>query len=160
MLLTNTMEWRRVDINENYWISERGDIFSVKTMKILKPFLSGNYLSFNIGGKIKTVHRLVAENFIWNPDSKKQVDHIDSDKRNNNRSNLRWVTASENKLKSFRIEGHKKRNRPIAFTNDREILIYLSYKEAALDLSVHSGSIYSALNRGYKVKGYELERLH
>jgi hypothetical protein len=41
-------------------------------------------------------HQLVAKAFLPNPDNKLLVDHIDGNKSNNNVSNLRWVTPSEN----------------------------------------------------------------
>lgn len=39
---------------------------------------------------------LVALAFIPNPDNKQFVDHIDTNRLNNNVSNLRWTTISEN----------------------------------------------------------------
>lgn len=42
------------------------------------------------------LHRLVAENFVPNPDHKPVVNHKDLDRTNNAASNLEWVTYSEN----------------------------------------------------------------
>jgi hypothetical protein len=46
--------------------------------------------------KKEYVHRLVAQAFIPNPLNKKCVNHIDSNKLNNNLNNLEWVTHKEN----------------------------------------------------------------
>lgn len=47
------------------------------------------------------VHRLVAEHFIENPNSLREVNHKDFDKDNNSVENLEWVSSSENKKHLF-----------------------------------------------------------
>lgn len=44
----------------------------------------------------RSVHRLVAINFLEKKDFKLEVNHIDSDKSNNNLDNLEWVSRGEN----------------------------------------------------------------
>lgn len=44
----------------------------------------------------RTIHRLVAEAFIPNPENKPIVDHLDTNPANNRVDNLRWTTQQEN----------------------------------------------------------------
>lgn len=50
-----------------------------------------------------SVHRLVALAYIANPHNKPIVNHIDGNKKNNDKSNLEWVTAQENTRHAVKI---------------------------------------------------------
>lgn len=60
------------------------------------------------------VHRLVALNYIANPEKKPQTNHKNGDRGDNRLSNLEWATSSENHLHSHRI---LKRKPPMAWLN-------------------------------------------
>ena len=67
---------------------------------ILIPQNEKGYLRVNLykNGKQKfcSIHRLVAEAFIPNPNNYPQVNHKDEDKANNKITNLEWCTAQYN----------------------------------------------------------------
>ena len=90
----------------NYSISKDGFVLNIKTNRVLKPSKS-KYLSVSLclNGKSfqKTIHRLVALNFIPNTDNKTDVNHIDGNKHNNHYTNLEWVTRLENNLHAVKI---------------------------------------------------------
>lgn len=75
-------------------------MWSYRTEKYLCPQLNKGYLNVKLhkDNKEKTfsIHRLVALAFIENPYNKREVNHIDEDKTNNNVWNLEWVTSKEN----------------------------------------------------------------
>lgn len=53
------------------------------------------YSRIQIQGKPYSVHRLVAETFIPNPENKPTVDHINRNRSDNRVCNLRWATYKE-----------------------------------------------------------------
>lgn len=64
--------------------------------------------------KIKhvSVHRLVAQAFIPNPENKPEVDHLNTLRCDNWVTNLRWATKSENARNPMSMENKKRGHRP------------------------------------------------
>ncbi len=73
--------------------------------------LNSGYIQLYIGGKNFTKNRLIAIEFIENPDPSTytETDHIDGNKLNNTISNIRWVTHSENlkNRKKFKLQEYE-----------------------------------------------------
>lgn len=61
---------------------------------------SNGYLNVSMGrdiGKI-CIHRIMGETFLENPYNRRNIDHIDRNKLNNNIKNLRWFSQVDNML--------------------------------------------------------------
>lgn len=102
----------------NYEIEPDGRVFSKYSNKYLKQSMSGSYYSVELfnshGSKRKTIHRMVAEAYIPNPDNLPQVNHKDENKLNNDVSNLEWCTRQYNMTYGTII---KRRVKNTDFTN-------------------------------------------
>jgi hypothetical protein len=98
---------------ENYKISSKGRIFSIKRDMFLKPCKNLNgylYVQLSRDGiqKPYTIHRLVASTFYFIEDYEgKMIDHIDRNKENNNLLNLRFCSSQENGRNRGKFKNNK-----------------------------------------------------
>ena len=90
------------DWEDSYYISNFGNVYSVKSKKLLKPTEnSQGYFRVLLQDKGKKkkffVHRLVAEHFVLKDDAMKTiVNHLDCNIHNNKYDNLEWTTMKGN----------------------------------------------------------------
>lgn len=100
----------RVKTIQKERISGRGGMMKYKERILRYGFRSG-YLGVTLcyEGRTKTisVHRLVANAFIPNPEEKPEIDHINTKRHDNRVCNLRWATKKENANNPITIENKR-----------------------------------------------------
>jgi hypothetical protein len=92
--------WETLKANENYEISTKYPhrVCKKSNGRIVKESDSNGYLVVTLDGRQCYKHRLIAEQFIENPNPEefKVIDHINGDRGDNHISNLRWTTQKQN----------------------------------------------------------------
>ena len=93
-------EWKPIVSHPNYSISNLGNVLNTSTNRKMMGGCRNGYKFVNVWSnntqKTYKIHRLVAEHFLDNFDPNLDIDHIDRNKQNNNVSNLRCVSRSDN----------------------------------------------------------------
>ena len=151
LIKLNVEVWRSIENYDNYAVSSFGKVKNVITGRMLKAADNKDgYLRINLfdDGVMKTftVHRLVANAFINNPDDKECVDHKNNNRTNNHISNLRWATNKENSQNSklsikntSKVKGvcwHKRVKKWYAQINIDGIRIYIGYYDNIEDAKI------------------------
>jgi hypothetical protein len=160
--MTNAEKWEDIKGYESlYQVSNNGKVRNKQTGKILKAGISGGYymvaLSKNNQAHSYTVHKLVMENFNREPYENEVINHIDSNKLNNNIDNLEYVTQKENVRKAWEsglCEGIRKHAKNMIHKNaipckavaqkdlnGNLIATYVSVREAERKTGITSGQI-------------------
>ena len=117
--MTESEVWKDVAGYEGFYkVSNEGNVYSVGRKdtlgrnhrgRTLAPgYDKGGYLIVSLckNGKLKTktVHRLVAETFLPNPNGYSEINHRDENKVNNYANNLEWCTREYNNNYGTRSE--------------------------------------------------------
>lgn len=97
-------KWKNVRGTWDYEVSSLGRARKVGKRKLITGYTRNGYIYVQINKKQKSLHRLVAEAFLPNPNGKEQVDHLNGNRLDNRVKNLRWVTPKENSNNQHRIK--------------------------------------------------------
>lgn len=88
-----------------YKINRKGEVWSIRQNRMMIPrtsddgYLKTSLIKENDYGLTRHtcfIHRLIAIQYIPNPDNLPEIDHIDRQRQNNELSNLKWCSRIEN----------------------------------------------------------------
>lgn len=84
-----TIDGHSYEVSDFGGVRENGKALAIHTS-------DKGYQKVSIAGRSVSVHRLVAEAFMANPNDLPEVNHKDGNKGNNHRTNLEWCSRSQN----------------------------------------------------------------
>ena len=131
------------EYKKNYFISNIGRCFSIKTGKEISPSNISGYKKVNLyNNKINKqyhIHHLVYISFNNDYINTKVIDHIDGNKLNNNLNNLRLITQSDNVKNAYNnnikmyqqniIQAFDKDNKLVKeFNNIKDAYTFINHK--------------------------------
>ena len=127
----------------------KGNIIQHRNERILTPHLNiDGYLCININYNHKNrkyfIHRLIAENFIPNPNNYPCINHKDENKLNNSISNLEWCTFKYNVNYGTAMQRRIEKQSKSVIQYDlqgNKIAEYKSIKDAAIATGINKTRI-------------------
>lgn len=150
----SNFEWKTIPGKEEYMACKEGYIKN-KSNKVLLGSERNGYYRVNLVkyGHI-SVHRLIWETFNGPIPDDKVIDHIDGNRHNNNLSNLRCVSQSENMYNS-QMNGHSGQVKVKQYDEMGNFIAeYTSLHNAAVAINGSEYAIKSAAERHGKSAGY------
>ena len=99
--------------------------------------------------KLHSVHRLIAETFIPNPDNLPEVNHINEDKLDNRVDNLEWCTRQYN-------TAYSKAKNYIVETPAGDHITVTNLKQYCEQHSLDNSNLTRTLRSGRQHKGYKI----
>lgn len=169
--------WKTIKGTEGrYAVSSKGNVRLLDAIlndgvldvgKFNKQHLSGGqYPCVTILSKKETVHRLVAQAFIPNPENKPQVNHLNGFKKDNRVENLEWCTSQENVAHAHRIGLAKSRSGPAVPMEiwkkniKKAINLYLTRPDVSMNkiLKVSGMGSKTTMYKYFRLEGVEIQR--
>lgn len=144
------MRWKPiVGFEEHYLVSDEGMVWSARRHKVLKPKIDRyGYevvtLSVNGISHHRTIHRLVAQAFVPNPNNLSTVNHINENKTDNRAVNLEWMSVADNDNYGTRNKrmADSKCHQPVAqVLSDSNTVIYKGVKDASRKTGINRSCI-------------------
>ena len=105
-----TGEWIECVVDKDYEIQNQYP-YSIRrkgTDKLVAECYDGDgYVISSLNGKTRRKHRIIALQFIPNPNNLPEIDHVNHDRTDNHLINLRWVSRSENMKNITGMKGYQ-----------------------------------------------------
>lgn len=147
-------EWKDIEGFDGYYqVSNLGSVKN-KHGLIMKQATARNgykHLMLKYGkpeSPNRLVHRLVAQAFLPNKKNKSDVNHINSNRRDNRVCNLEWVTRSENILHSYNKNNKKTNSIAIRGGNNPNALLTID-KVREIKKRIASGESLKVLSKDF-----------
>lgn len=102
----NFDDYEPLKSNSNYIINKQGFLYSLKRSAFIGIVTRNGYPRYNVDIRERNVHRLLAEQYIKNPNNLSTVNHIDGNKLNYGLDNLEWLSMEDNLKHAHRTGLH------------------------------------------------------
>lgn len=164
--------WKQIVGYEGlYEVSDLGNVRSwikpnrskrTEPIVLKKVRMSTGYDCVTLCGKLKHIHRLVAEAFLSNPNGYRIINHKDENKQNNEVTNLEWCTQKHNinwgtslmkRAMTQRYSQSRCKRIAMVDKNSNVTREYISIKEAERSTGIKRRTIQRLLSSGVEKNG-------